>query len=268
MKCWLLVFILPIEVFSQNRPINDKDKGHALTSNPDYVSFYRNYLDQGTIKTREDSVIVSRYYENYIQLFALAKSHALQAVPDPSVNKCNLDHYLRAINLLEDCISYDTSLTFKKVKNDNSFKGIENEYEFRVLFHDLDFEKPRDVRSFIVNKTYRTPVPGVVYHPITTLYIDDNNTWTEEYHENTKEMQEYWHFHKGKEPVLKIAVKKGFWSLENHTLIMQDEHRREIKQIQLTEPGVIDGLYYPDPNDESGSSEVRHFWKCGKCGCK
>jgi hypothetical protein len=130
-----------------------------MKSDDEYIAFYRKYVDHGRVRTTDDSLIVSADYKNYLALYASARSQALQAVPNLAENKCNLDHYLSAIDLLTDLIAYDTSLTIKKVRSDNAFKGIENEYEFRVLIHHLSFENPDDVRSFIVDKTYRTSSP-------------------------------------------------------------------------------------------------------------
>ncbi len=89
------------------------------------------------------------------------------------------------------------------------------------------------------------------------------------FHKNAKEMNNYWHGEQvGKPPKLVLGTDTGFWRLKGHTLFLMNSKRRLIKKIKLTSPDKIDGLFYPNPNDMSGNSEVRHFWKCGKCGCK
>lgn len=234
----------------------------------DYLNFYENHLKQGLVKTKKDSLLVFSAYKNYIELYDSARTYALNAVPNINEDECNVDYYLKAIYFLNQCLSYDSLLTGKKAKQDTLFNGIRNEYEFQVLFYGLSFDNPRDVRSFIVNKTYRTSIPGSTYYPIVTLTLNDDNTWEKTYHKNAEEMTNYWIFGKGNQPELEIGIENGFWELDGHILILLDQSKKEMKRIKLTEPWAIDELYYPDPNDMSGKSEVRHPWKCGKCGCK
>jgi hypothetical protein len=234
----------------------------------DYLNFYENSLKQGLIKTQKDSLLVSLAYKKYVELYDSARTYALKAIPNIDEDECILDYYLKSIYFLKECFSYDSLLTTKKAKQDTLFNGIRNEYEFQVIFYDLSFDNPRDVRSFIVNKTYRTSAPGSTYYPIKTLTLYDNNTWEKTYHKNAKEMTDYWVFGEGEQPELEIETENGFWELDDHVLILLNQSKKEIKRIKLTEPGSIEGLHYPDPNDMSGESEVRHFWKCGKCGCK
>ncbi len=234
----------------------------------DYQNFYQTYCKQSSVKTKEDSLVIASFYKNYLALYDSARINAKNAVPNIYLNTCNFILYLKTIDFLKDCISYDSILTVKKVKQDNYFDGIRNEYEIRVLFYGLCFENSEDVSSFIVNKTYSTSAPGSSYYPITTLTLYENYIWEMSYHKNSEEMWNYWHLGLGNEPELIIGTKKGSWKLEGHSLILFDQFKKETQVIKLTQPNVIDEFYYPDPNNMSGENEVRHYWKCGKCGCK
>lgn len=238
-----------------------------LATDPDYQYYYQKEYKQGLIKTPEDSLALASMYKQYLTLYDSARTNAKKAVPDINSNTCTLHLYLKTIDFINECLSFDSLLTVKKVKKDNYFDGIRNEYEIRVLFYGLSFLNPQDVRGFIVGKIYKTSTPGSSYSPITTLTLNENDTWIKTYHKNAEEMINYWQLGLGEEPELIIGTETGKWKLDEHTLILFDNKKNEIKRIMLTEPNVIDNLYFPDPNDMSEENYVRHFWKCGKCGC-
>ncbi|MBK8806487.1 MAG: hypothetical protein IPO21_07540 [Bacteroidales bacterium] len=244
-----------------------KISAQEFETDSDFQYYYQTNYKKGSIKTLEDSILITSNYKQYLTLYDSARTNAKDAVPDLNLDSCNLNLYLKTIDFLMECFSFDSLLTVKKVKQDNYFDGIRNEYEIRQLFYGLSFFNPQDVRSFIMGKTYKTSTPGSSYFPITTLTLNENDTWLKTYHKNAEEMINYWQLGIGNEPELIIGTETGIWKLDGHVLILFDKFKNEIKRIKLTEPHIIDDLYYPDPNDMSQENYVRHFWKCGKCGC-
>jgi len=204
-------------------------------------------------------------YSNYIAHYNLACTYSLLTIND---GNCNTEYFKNAISALEDCYALDSLKTKEKATKDKDFDNIRTEYEFNVLIYGLDFNKAEFVRGFIVGKTFKTSIPGSTYYPIEELTINADNTWVYSFHKNSEEMNSYWHGEQvGTAPTLIEEIKKGTWKLSGHILTLLDESNNVYKIYTLLEPGKINDLYYPDPNDLSGQSEVRHYWKCGKCGC-
>jgi hypothetical protein len=234
-----------------------------------FNSFYNAQTNKEEIASEEDSVYVVSLFKSYLQMYDSACFYAQMAVPDPKRNHCILDYYLKAIDFLNECCSFDTAFTTGKVQNDHRFDGIRNEYEFQAMFYGLSFDSARWVRSFIVDKTYRTSAPGSSYYPIDELTIHNDNSWDLVFHKNAEEMTNYYLMGIGDTaPELQLDTINGTWALNDHELTLINADNKVLKTISLQSPGVIDNMFYPDPNDMSGNNEVRHYWQCGKCGCR
>jgi hypothetical protein len=183
---------------------------------------------------------------------------------------CHRESYMTCLEWVEFCLSLDSSRTISEIRSNPAFDGVRDEYEIRRLTDNIDFYDPAFVRDFIVGKVFTTSAPGTSYYPISTLAILEDGTWLCRYHENAEELLAYWHADEqtGEAPVVRWGERSGRWKLQGHTLLMYDQKRELEQSYELTAPGQIGEYYYPDPNDESGRSEVRHYWKCGKCGCQ
>lgn len=208
---------------------------------------------------------INKNYSNYIAYYNLASTYSILTTLGVD---CNTNFYAKTIHALEACYHLDSLKTKQKAHKDKDFDGIRNEYEFNVLIYGLKFEKPEHVKGFIVEKTFRTSIPGSTYYPIEELTINNDNTWFYSFHKNAEEMIEYWHGEqKGETPKLVCGTKAGIWHLDGHILRLIDQSNTEFEKFILKKPGIIGNLYYPNPNDMSGENIVRHYWKCGKCGC-
>ncbi len=196
--------------------------------------------------------------------------HYARRAATAGADTCHRESYMTCLEWVESCLSLDSSRTISGIRTDPAFDGVRDEYEIRRLTDNIEFENPLHVKGFIVGKTFTTSAPGTSYYPISMLTILEDGTWTDRYHKNAEELLAYWHGDEpaGKAPEVRWGEKSGRWELQGHTLLMYDQEGGLEQSYELSAPGQIGEYYYPDPNDESGRSEVRHYWKCGKCGCQ
>lgn len=256
----LILCLISIPTYAQYDPHKSKilnEKGHAFFQTKKYTLAIP-FLERA----------IERNGKNYDAHYNLACTYAMLTTQDTT---CNTIYYAKTVESLKNCILLDKEKTIQKAKSDGSFEGIKNEYEFNVLIYELSFKDANRVKEFIVGKTYQTSTPGSTYYPINTLTLFEDYTWLSSFHENAEEMANYWHFNEDfskAPPQLKIGHKKGSWQLNDHILTLYDENKIELKQILLENPSEIDKMYYPDPNDMRDDQEIRHYWKCGVCGCQ